>query len=143
MLLLCEFYRQRFFLDPQQEVGIHWRSQVLAYAKWPIFLLAIYDVLTRYRGMYTITRKVRATSKHYILFVPHILVVALIVTAWGIGMILRHITNPLLHISSVIIVLSSLGVMLTGLWRFPDPYERDLWRQEREDGSHRTDPRAG
>ena len=142
MLVLCEFYRQRFFLDPQREVGIHWRSQVLAYAKWPIFLLAIYDVLTRYRGMYTITRKVRATSKHYILFVPHILVVTLIGTAWSIGMILRHVTNPLLHISSVIIGLSSLGVMLTGLWRFPDPYERDLWRQEREDGSHRADSRA-
>ncbi len=38
-----------------------------------------------------------------------------IVTAWGIGMILRHITKPLLHISSSVIVLSSLGVMLTGL----------------------------
>lgn len=142
VLLLCEFYRQRFFLDPQREVGIHWRSQVLAYAKWPIFLLAICDVLTRYRGTYTITRKVRATSKHYILFVLHIPVMTLIVTAWGIGMILRHITNPLLHISSAIIVLSSLGVMLTGLWRFPAPYDRNLWRRERENGSHRAHPRA-
>jgi cellulose synthase (UDP-forming) len=142
ILLLCEFYRQRFFLDPQREVGIHWRSQVLAYAKWPFFLLAIYDVLTRYRGTYTITRKVRATSKQCILFVPHILIVTLIVTAWGIGMILRHITNPLLHISSAIIVLSSLGVMLSGLWRFPDLYNRNLWRKEREDGSHRADPHA-
>jgi len=142
MLLLCEFYRQRFFLDPQREVGIHWRSQVLAYAKWPIFLLAIYDVLTRHRGTYAITRKTRAPSKHYILFVPHILVVALIVTAWGIGMLLRHSTNPLLYIGSAIIVLSSLGVMLTGLWRFPDPYNRDLWRKEREDGSQRADPQG-
>jgi cellulose synthase (UDP-forming) len=133
ILLLCEFYRQMFFLDPQREVGIHWRSQVLAYAKWPIFLLAIYDVLTRYRGTYTITRKTRATSKHYILFVPHILVVTLIVTSWGIGMIFRHTMHPLLHISSAIIVLSSVGVMLTGLWRFPDPYDPKLEEKEIEE----------
>lgn len=138
MLWLCEFYRQRFFLDPQREVGIHWRSQLLAYAKWPIFLLALYDVLTRYQGPYIITRKTRASSKLSILFVPHILVVALIVVAWSIGMILGHITNPLLHISSAIIVLSSLGLMLTGLRRFPDPYDQNLWRTEGEKRSHRS-----
>ncbi len=55
------------------------------------------------------------------------------------GMILRHITKPLLHISSPINVLSSSGVMLMGLWRLLDQYNRNLWRKEREDGSQAGD----
>src|SRR5205823_8413326 len=29
----CQFYRQRFFLDLQHELGLHWRMLVLTYAK--------------------------------------------------------------------------------------------------------------
>ncbi len=130
ILQLCELYRQRFFLDPRREMGLHWRSQVLALAKWPIFLLALYDVLKQYQGPYTITRKAKTASKRSILLVPHILIVSLIGTAWVIGMMFGHITNPMLHISVAIIVLGSLGVMLTEWLKFPDPYDPNLGEKE-------------
>ncbi len=126
VLQSCEFYRQRFFLDPRREAGLHWRSQVLAYAKWPIFLLAIYDVLTRHRGPYTITRKVGKESRHALLLIPHILIISVVGTAWVSGMILGHITNPFLHGSAAFIVLSSLAVMLTTRLKFPSPYEPNI-----------------
>ncbi len=126
VLQFCEFYRQRFFLDPQRELGLHWRCQVLAYAKWPIFLLAIYDVLTRYRGPYTITRKAGTESTPSILLVPHILIISLVGTAWVSGMMLGRITNPLLHVSGALIVLGSLSMMLTTRLKFPNPYEPNL-----------------
>jgi cellulose synthase (UDP-forming) len=126
MLQFCDFYRQRFFLDPKRELGLHWRSQFLAYAKWPIFLLAIYDVLMRYRGPYTITRKIGGASGHVILLVPHILIISLVSTAWVSGVLLGHITNPILHASAALIVLGSLSVMLTTRLKFPNPYEPNL-----------------
>ena len=132
VLQSCEFYRQRFFLDPQREVGLHWRSQVLAYAKWPIFLLALYDVLRRYRGPYTITRKAGTASRPSILLVPHILIISLVSTAWVSGMILRHITNPLLHVGAALMVLGSLSLMLTTRLKFPNPYEPGLRAKARE-----------
>ena len=33
VLQLCEFYRQRFYLDPRNEWGFHWRVALLQYAK--------------------------------------------------------------------------------------------------------------
>jgi cellulose synthase (UDP-forming) len=128
----CEFYRQRFFLDPQHEVGLHWRSQVLAFAKWPIFLLAIYDVLTRYRRPYTITRKAGTASRPSLLLVPHFLILSLLGTAWASGMILGHITNPLLHVSAALIVLGSLSLILTTRLKFPPPYDSKLRAKARE-----------
>ncbi len=130
MLQLCEFYRQRFFLDPQREMGIHWRSHILAYVKWPIFLLAIYDVLTCNRGAYTLTWKARTKSRHSVLLVPHILIIGVIGIARVIGLIFRRITNPLLHISGAISVLSSLGAILTCCLKFPDPYDPELEEKE-------------
>lgn len=127
---LCEFYRQRFFLDPRREVGIHWRSQVLAYAKWPVFLVAIYDVLTHHQMPYTITRKARTKPTHSILLVPHILIISLIGVAWMIGIILRHSLNPLLSIAGAIVLLSSSAVILTDLLKFPDPYDSALEEEE-------------
>src|SRR5205807_7494372 len=100
------------------------------YAKWPIFLLAIYDALRQYRGPYTITRKARTKSRHSALLIPHLLIVGLTASAWMIGMMFGRITNPLLHISAAIIVLSSLSLILTEQLNFPDPYDPDLQTKE-------------
>lgn len=130
VIVLCEFYRQRFFLDPRREVGIHWRSLVLAYAKWTIFLVAIYDVLTHHRKPYTITRKAKTKAEHSVLLIPHILIMSLISAAWMIGMISGHLVNPLLSISGAIVLLSSSLVILTDWLKFPDPYDPGLEKEE-------------
>jgi hypothetical protein len=53
-----------------------------------------------------------------------------IASAWVIGMMLGHIMNPMLNFSTAIIVLSSLGLILTERLRFPDPYDPDLRAKE-------------
>src|SRR6266446_2226559 len=125
ILQVCDFYKQRFYLDPRREAGFHWRSGVLTVAKWPFLLLALYDALKQNRA-YTITRKTRVASMRHILLVPHGLVVGLVGGAWLIGMLLGHIKNPILHISSAIIVLTSLALILTEHLKFPPPYDPDL-----------------
>ena len=44
-VLACDFYRQRFFLDPRTEWGFHWRSAFVDFVKWPYFVLAFKDAV--------------------------------------------------------------------------------------------------
>lgn len=135
LILLCivlqlgDFYRQRFYLDPKHEAGFHWRSGLLTLAKWPFILVALADALKQDRS-YTITRKARTESKRSILLIPHALVIGLVGGAWTLGMLLGHIRNPMLHISTIFIVLGSLGLILTERMKFPDPYDPNLRSEE-------------
>ena len=61
MLQICEFYRQRFYLNARQEWGLHWRVALLQYAKWPYFLMAFLDVLFNKEKPYELTEKVKST----------------------------------------------------------------------------------
>src|SRR5256885_3387611 len=126
VLLSCQFYRKHFYLDPQHESGLQWRLLILAYAKWPICLLAIYDVLKGYQGPFMITPIAVKASRHSNLLVPHLLILSLVSTAWLIRILLGHITNPLLHVSAALIVLGSLSLILTTRLKFPKPYDPTL-----------------
>jgi cellulose synthase (UDP-forming) len=129
VLQVGDFYRQRFYIDPRHEAGLHWRSGLLTLAKWPFVLLALFDALKQNRG-YTITKKVSAASNRSILLVPYALIMSFIASAWVMGMILGHIKNPMLHISTAIIMLSSLGLILSERLKFPDPYNPNLRAKE-------------
>lgn len=59
-----ELFRQRFYLDWRNEQGMHWRAALLDYAKWPWFVLAMLDVLTRRRIEYVITHKSARGQRH-------------------------------------------------------------------------------
>ena len=79
LLMLYDFYRQRFFLDWRNEWGWHWRAGFLQSAKWPYLLLALYQVLLNRRLPYTLTSKVTAGAhregvRSSTLFWPHLLV---------------------------------------------------------------------
>ena len=74
VLQLCEFYRQRFYLDPRNEWGFHWRVALLQYAKWPWFLLALLDVLLGRRVSYILTPKVKSKTRNHLLLMPNLLV---------------------------------------------------------------------
>jgi cellulose synthase/poly-beta-1,6-N-acetylglucosamine synthase-like glycosyltransferase len=126
VLQICEFYRQRFYLDWRSEWGSHWRVALLNIAKWPYMFLPFFDVLVGRRVPYTLTRKVGAKSQSFILFWPHTIIILFICTAWIIGLVSGHIINPLLHISAAIIVITSLALILTEHFNFPDPYDKKL-----------------
>ena len=134
VLQLSDFYRQRFYLDWRSEWGWHWRAAVLQLAKWPYFLLALYEVMFNRRVPYIITPKVREISRRTLLLWPHLLVVLVLCTAWVIGMVSTQIIYPSVHVWMAIVVAGSLALISTEFMNFPDPYDKKLLKNK-QDGS--------
>jgi cellulose synthase (UDP-forming) len=132
VLQLCAFYQQRFYLDWRNEWGLHWRAKLLQLARWPYFLAALYDVILDRRFPYTLTRKLGENARHPTALWPHCLVVILISAAWTIGVTFREGIHPLIHLCSGIVLLASLMLLLTGRWRYPEPYDSGASRLMRE-----------
>ncbi len=119
-LQVCEFYRQRFYLDSRREWGLHWRVALLNYGKWPYLILALFDVLLNRKIPYALTRKVRAVSKNYTLLIPHMVVFVLISISWAIGAFYGHAVHPTLHILAALVLTGSLALILTEHLGFSD-----------------------
>jgi len=125
-LQLQELYRQRFYLDWRTESGLHLRSALLEYAKWPWFLLALLDAIVGRRMQYTITRKTPRTGV-FLKFVAWNIGIAVLVTgAWTWGRI-RGGEDPRLTLFAAPVVLVSLGLAAGGLKEPPPPYTAGLW----------------
>ncbi|MGH9958781.1 MAG: glycosyltransferase, partial [Pyrinomonadaceae bacterium] len=131
ILQLCEFYRQRFYLNPRNEWGFHWRVAVLQFAKWPYLLLAFFDVLMGRRVPYVLTPKVTTKSRHKLLFWPHLIVAVVIFAAWTLSMLSGQALHPLLHICAATIVTGSLALIFTEHLNFPDAYDNALFSSVR------------
>jgi hypothetical protein len=126
-LQMCAFYRQRFYLDPRREWGVHWRAWLLRYAKWPVFIWALWDVAVGHQVPYALTRKVRAELRSYMLLIPHTLVIVLVCVACGAGLLLGSSVPALLYWVASAVVTASLSLILTNQLRFPAPYD-NRWR---------------
>ncbi len=129
VLITCELYRQRFYLDFRQECGFHWRAKLLHFAKWPYILLAFFDVMLRRRLPYALTPKVKDKSRSYLLLFPHLVVIAFICLSWLIGLVSGHTISPFLHASAAIVVTISVILILTEHLNFPEPYDKELRKQ--------------
>jgi cellulose synthase (UDP-forming) len=125
-LQICVFYRQRFYLDPRREWGAHWRADLLRYAKWPVFLWALGDLVLGRRVPYALTRKVRAESRSYMLLIPHTLVIVFVCVAWGTGLLLGSSVPSLLYWVAAAVMTASFFLILTDDLHFPAPYEKRL-----------------
>jgi cellulose synthase (UDP-forming) len=123
ILIFCDFYHQKFFLDRRQERGLHWRANFLMSAKWPYFLLALYQALTRHRVSYLLTKKVREETQSIKLFWPHFVATGLLCAAWAGGIVLGRSVHPVVHISATVIVLINLCFVGTTFIHFPAPYD--------------------
>jgi cellulose synthase (UDP-forming) len=135
-LQACAFYRQKFYLKPGEEWGLHWRAALLRYAKWPVFLWALWDVAVGRRVAYAITPKVKSEPRSYKLLVPHALVIALVCAAWGGGLILgSKVPSPLYWVAAAV-AAASLSLILTDRARFPAPYDKRLLSSRRYGGAN-------
>jgi len=124
-LLICEFFRQRFYLDRRNEGGLHWRAGLLQLAKWPYFLLAFYQALSKQRVPYVLTAKVKRRSNTYALL-SHLVVAKIILAAWIIGALKPGSLPPLLHLSAAGAAIGSLLIAATERMNFPDPFDFTL-----------------
>jgi cellulose synthase/poly-beta-1,6-N-acetylglucosamine synthase-like glycosyltransferase len=138
VLHLTGLYRQRFYLDPGREAGVHWRAGVLQMAKWPFLLAAVADVVAGRRLAYAVTRKNRAATRRHLIARPHWLIAIAIAAAWAVGAASGHAIAPVTHAWAAFIVMGSLVLVWTDHRPFPPPYERARFATLRKAGSSST-----
>jgi len=134
VLVLCQLYRQRFFLEPERERGLHWRAAMLRIAKWPYMLLALRDALAGPNRGYTLTRKVAPVRRRYAAAPVQLIVAGIIGAAFAAGVARGVIHNGAVVISTAVVLASALLVALLDLQRAPPPYDDEL--ATRELGAH-------
>jgi hypothetical protein len=134
-VLICDFYRQRFFLDARREWGLHWRSAFVGFVKWPYFVLALADAIRGKYGIYPITDKTRSSKTAVGFAVTHGAVLVLILTAWGIHFLRGPAEFIPLHIATGFTAFASLAAVITSFCDFPPPYRSEVRRKwnEREE----------
>jgi hypothetical protein len=131
VLQLVDIFRQRYYLDPERERGVHWRAMLLQYAKWPHFGGALWDALRGRRVRYVLTRKTDTESSARVLSRAHFPVAAGLAVAWMVGTEI-HGTLPFpLRLAAAAFILTSVALVLTEGRRFPPPYEPDRYARRR------------
>jgi len=138
VLQVCEFYRQRFYLDWPNECGFHWRVALLQYAKWPWFLFALLDVLLNKQKPYVLTPKVKSKSRKRLLLLPNLLVIVLLCSAWVVGWILERNIHPLVYLCAAMLLIASAILIWTDFWEYPPPYQRELRSNQTPECDHRS-----
>lgn len=132
-LQACAFYRQKFYLDPREEWGTYWRVGLLRYAKWPVFLLALWQAAAGRRVPYALTRKVSAESRSRMLVIPHALVILTVCAACATGLLLGHDVPALLYWVAAVVVAASFALILTSRLHFPPPFDESLLSFQRDE----------
>jgi cellulose synthase (UDP-forming) len=125
----CEFYRQRFYLDPVNEKGVHWRTALLQYGKWPWFILALLDVLLGRQIPYVLTGKAQSEPTRHFLLPPNLLIILSLCGAWFVGHSLGVTVPPLVYLFAAGFVVASIVLIWTELRDFPAPYSKELARE--------------
>ena len=111
VIIVTDFYRQRFYLRPEIEAGLHWRAAVLRSAKWPFVWKALGMIVRNAPFHYVVTPKIKVEQSRGILLIPHGIVAALVGAAWATG-VLRGLTPGLpVHLCAATIIALSLGLV--------------------------------
>jgi hypothetical protein len=123
-------FRQRFFLDPKRERGLHWRSALLQIAKWPHLASALFDAGINRQVGYTITRKVAATAKlPHVLAPPHVGIILVIAMAAVAGLVRHHSLSPTLVVLASLAIGTSMALVWTERAKNPPPFDHALLEQ--------------
>ncbi|HEX7980799.1 MAG TPA: glycosyltransferase [Gemmatimonadaceae bacterium] len=132
MVIFCiDRFRQLYYLDPKREQGIHWRSLVLQYAKWPYFAQALWQAVRGWRGSFTVTPKTRTRSIGRGLAVPHVVLslvmaIVLVVHVARFGVPRRALLGSSLGFIGLSLVLAS-----TDLIEPPRQFDRTRYARRR------------
>lgn len=128
---MADRFRQAYFLDREGERGMHWRSLVLQYAKWPYFAQALWEAVRRWRGDFDVTRKTGTANARGSVACPHVALAVVMAAALATRIALHGIPRPALLWSAVGFVVFSLALACTELLRYPPQFERGLHARRR------------
>ena len=121
VFLACDLFRQRFYLAPRIEFGLHVRAGFLRFAKWASSVLALLDAVTGRRTGYTITYKTSKASFR-LATAPHLLTMTAITGAWVAGKLEGNPQPPLLEIAAAVILVASAAIVFSELRGFEPPF---------------------
>lgn len=124
-LFPCDLFRQRFYVNPRREFGIHWRAALLRLAKWPHLVLALHDVIFGVRGGYIVTPKLRRSSRPLRSVLPHLLVITVVATAW-ITSLRDEDPAVVVQVLAAVTLAALLVIVSTAAVRPPPPFDAAL-----------------
>jgi cellulose synthase/poly-beta-1,6-N-acetylglucosamine synthase-like glycosyltransferase len=124
-------FRQLFYLDRKREKGIHWRSLVLQYAKWPFFAQALWQAVRGWRGTFTVTPKTRTRSIGRGLAVPHVALSLTMAIVLAVHIAQHGMPRPALLGSSLGFIGFSLALASSDLIEPPRQYDRSRYTRRR------------
>jgi hypothetical protein len=130
LFMVCDLYRQRFFLDLPREAGLHVRAMVLQYAKWPVMLRALVDVVINTRVDYTLTSKLGAGHRRARpIVLPHAVIAVVMLGSWVYAVLAG---NRSLVVEAWALGLGGASLLLIAseFLPFPPPFSLDLLRKE-------------
>jgi hypothetical protein len=126
-------FRQRFYLNPERERGLHWRAVVLQFAKWPAQLSAIWQTVRGTRVDYAITLKIIAPSGRELVLWPHLAAAVLLAEAWVFGALLEPPISGVRTTLAAIVVFASGILAWSETWRYPPAFDPEIYRRYRAD----------
>jgi cellulose synthase/poly-beta-1,6-N-acetylglucosamine synthase-like glycosyltransferase len=146
-------FRRRFFLDPKREGGMHWRSALLQFAKWPYQCIAAWRAVRRTTGAYTVTLKLRSAGSPWLMLSPHWVVAIIMGLAVATAVELKMpLTTPIV-LGGIAITLTSAWIALSEFLPVPHSWDEMLYPRRRaelsdvlgpapEEKAETTPPRA-
>jgi cellulose synthase/poly-beta-1,6-N-acetylglucosamine synthase-like glycosyltransferase len=124
-------FRQLFYLDRKREKGIHWRSLVLQYAKWPYFAQALWQAVRGWRGAFTVTPKMRTRSAGRGLALPHVMLSLVMAIALAVHIARYGAPRPALLGSSLGFIGFSLVLASTDMVEPTRQFDRARYTRRR------------
>jgi cellulose synthase (UDP-forming) len=128
---VADRFRQAYYLDRRREEGVHWRSLVLQYAKWPYFAQALWEALRGWRGDFDVTRKTDRLHAWGSIALPHLALAAVMLFALAARVALYGTPRPSLLWTAVGFIALSLGLACTEAFTFPPQFDRGLYARRR------------
>jgi cellulose synthase (UDP-forming) len=142
MVFFCtDRFRQLYYLDHRGEKGIHWRSLVLQYAKWPYFAHAVWQAVRGWKGSFTVTPKTGKRSIGGSIVVPHVMLALTMTVALGMRFALHGVPRPALLGTALGFIGLSLLLASTEAIKAPPQFDGTLYTRRRAELEDRLGPR--
>ena len=126
ILLACELYRQRFYIDWTHEWGTHWRVALLQMAKSFYMLFALFDVLASRSIEYELTVKSKSNVRQKLMLWPNAIMALLTALAWFFGIVSGHISNPVIHFCALSFISISIALLYSESFVPAAPFDKTL-----------------